>query len=79
MLAVVLVAVGIAAGGLLIVLAGIHREKKAGSLTIQSPDLAATGARAINGAYVRHPGVRYQVTGHPRDHLTLVSQETRTP
>ncbi|HET6187466.1 MAG TPA: hypothetical protein VFE59_10745 [Trebonia sp.] len=58
-LAVVLVAAGIAVGGLLIVVVGIHREERAGSLTGQSPGLAASGARAINGVYVRRPTAPY--------------------
>lgn len=61
-LAVTLVAVGIMAGGLLILAAGIRREEKAGSLTIKSPGLTSSGARAVNGVYVRRPGISHQVT-----------------
>ena len=77
-LAVVLVAAGIAAGGLLFVVAGIHREEKAGSLTVSSPSVVASGARAINGVYVRRPGIRYQYTGHPRELPAPGSQEAGT-
>jgi hypothetical protein len=65
-LAVILIAVGLMGGGLLILVAGIRREEKAGSLTVRSPGLAASGARAINGVYVRRPGVSYRVTNYPR-------------
>jgi hypothetical protein len=76
-LAVVVVAAGIATGGLLFVVAGIHREEKAGSLTVSSPSAVASGARAINGVYVRRPGIRYQDTGRPRELSAPGSQETR--
>jgi hypothetical protein len=76
-LAVVVVAAGIATGGLLFVVAGIHREEKAGSLTVSSPSVVASGARVINGVYVRRPGIRYQDTGQPRELSALDSQETR--
>lgn len=78
-LAVVLVAAGATVGGLLIVVVSIHREEKAGSLTVSSPNRAASGARAINGVYVRRPGIRYQTTsqdaGRPREYPALASQE----
>lgn len=64
-LAVILVTAGIVVGGLLIVVVGIHREERAGSLAGKSPGLAASGARAINGVYVRRPTVPYQAVDHP--------------
>jgi hypothetical protein len=66
-LAVVLMGAGIAVGGLLIVVVGIRREEKAGSLTGKSPGLVASGARAINGVYVRRPEMLYQGTGYPQE------------
>lgn len=74
-LAVVLIAAGAVAGGLVIVVVGIHREEKAYSLTVKSPGRAASGARTINGVYTRRPGVRAQASGHPRGPVILISPE----
>jgi hypothetical protein len=79
-LAAVLIAAGIAAGGLLTVVVGIHREERAGSLTGRSPGLTASGARAINGVCVRRPGI-LQSYRPPAGTLTIsiASQPCRAP
>ena len=58
--AVALVAMGITVGYIVVVSLGIHREKKYGSFTGESPDRLVSGARASCGVYTRQPGVSQQ-------------------
>jgi hypothetical protein len=82
-LAVTLVVIGAVAGGLAIVVIGIHREEKAYSLTGKSPGWTASGARAINGVYVRSPVApqqashHQQASYHQQDDLASANQETK--
>jgi hypothetical protein len=65
LLGVALIGAGIVLGGLLIVVAGIHHEEKASSLTGRSPGLIASGARTINGVSVRQSGMSHR--GYPQE------------
>ncbi len=60
-----LTAGGAAAGIILVVSLGIHREKK------RHPGWAATGARAASGLYVRRPGARSRARAQREDLLAL--------
>jgi hypothetical protein len=51
--AAALVIAGAVIGVLAVVTLGIHREERAGSLTGDTTDLAARGARRMTGAYTR--------------------------
>jgi hypothetical protein len=60
-IALTLIAGGVALGIITVVSLGIRREEKQGSLTVDSPSPAASGARTILGAFSRRPGLAYQV------------------
>ena len=51
--ALVIFAAGAAAGAVLLVSWGIHREEQQFSLTRQAPDRMSQGARLLTGLYVR--------------------------
>ncbi|MGD0377276.1 MAG: hypothetical protein ABSB01_22155 [Streptosporangiaceae bacterium] len=62
-LTTVLMITGTGIGVLAVVSLGIRREERAFSLTGDSPDRVARGARRINGLYSRGP-VPARETGH---------------
>jgi hypothetical protein len=53
LIALVIFAGGAAAGGILLVSWGIHREEQDFSLTRQAPDRVSMGARVVTGLHVR--------------------------
>jgi hypothetical protein len=58
--ALALIAGGTALGVVVVISLGIRREEKYSSLTVDSPGLAASGARSIMAVSSRRPGVAYQ-------------------
>jgi len=62
-----LILVGAIIGGLTVLAAGIRREEKHYSLTIDSPSRIASGARSAIGVYARKPGVAQQAIQHRQD------------
>ena len=60
-IAVVLIAGGVALGIVIVVAVGIRQEEKAGTLTVDSPSRVATGGRALMAVTSRRPGFSYQV------------------
>ena len=54
---IALVAAGVYIGILAVTALGVRREEKSFSITVDSPDRFARGARVANGAYSRRPGI----------------------
>lgn len=61
-----LLAAGAVIGILTVLAAGIRREEKHASLTVDSPGRAASAARAAHGVYARRPGTAQQETSPDR-------------
>jgi hypothetical protein len=76
-LAVALILMGAIAGGLAVVVVGIHREEKAKSITAKSPSRALSGVRAINGVCVRSSGMLRGTQPSPTMPQALVFQGTK--
>ena len=66
-IAVALIAGGVALGIVMVVAVGIRQEEKAGTLTVNSPSRVATGSRALMAATSRRPGFSYQVKVQQED------------
>jgi hypothetical protein len=60
-IAVALIAGGVALGIVIVITVGIRQEEKVGTLTVDSPSRVATGGRALMAATSRRPGISYQV------------------
>lgn len=60
-IAVGLIAGGVALGIVIVVTMGIRQEEKAGTLTVDSPGRVASGGRALMAATSRRPGISYQI------------------
>jgi len=72
-IAIALLAAGIAVGVVAVVSIGIHHEKRAHSLTDDSsPSQAASAARAFHGLYTRTPQMAYPGT-QQRDNLLVLT------
>jgi LytS/YehU family sensor histidine kinase len=65
-----LLLIGAMVGILTVVAAGIHREERNYSLTVDSPGRITNGARAMQGIYSRVPGVTAELT-RPRRNLLV--------
>ena len=68
-IAVALIIAGAAIGILIVISVGAHHEMRANSFTTGSPSRIASGARALNGHYVRRPGVTAQQTSQHRQNI----------
>ena len=68
-IAVALIAGGVALGIVIVVTMGIRQEEKVGTLTVDSPSRVATGGRALMAATSRRPGISCQVRAQ-RENLT---------
>jgi len=65
--AVALVGLGSVASFLVLVSLGIHREERARSMTVRTPDRVARGARVTNGVHARYPGVLHEAAAYRHD------------
>lgn len=78
--AAVLVIAGAAIGIIAVVALGIHREERDLSLTSDTTDPVARGARKLNGVYTRIPGVIQQVSHYRQTaQLSLASTALKRP